>query len=79
MAETVAEALLQSIRGAPWHRCRIVSRFRDEDTEVPEALADPEARAMRESTRATAAAVLVASGNTEGAKRLLRMTPERRK
>jgi hypothetical protein len=44
----------------------------DEDTEVAES-ADPAGRAMRQVTRATAAAVLVASGNIEGAQRPLRM------
>jgi hypothetical protein len=38
--------------------------------------ADPEERSIRQATRASAAAVLVASGNTEGAQRLLRTPPE---
>jgi len=39
------------------------------------ALADPEARAMRESTRATAALILNAAGNTAGAQKLIHRTP----
>jgi len=43
--------------------------------EEAEALADPEVRAMRESTRAAAATVLLASGNIAGAQKLIRRTP----
>ena len=50
----------------------------DPDAEEAESLADPEERAARATTRASAAAVLLASGQTDAAQRLLRTPPERR-
>ena len=44
-----------------------------------EALADPEIRSMRETTRAAAAVILNASGNTAGAQKLLRKPTKRRR
>jgi hypothetical protein len=48
------------------------------ETATDAALPDQEARSIRQATRATAATVLLASGNPDGAARLLRTPPERR-
>ena len=50
----------------------------DDDAAEADALADPEVRAIRETTRAHAAAVLVTGGNVGGAQKLVRKPGDRR-
>jgi len=51
----------------------------DADAASEAALDDPEMRAMRETTRAHAATVLLASGNADGARKLLRKSTRPRR